>query len=152
MATAQDIFNDMMKGEIGPALRGMGFKGSGQSFTHPSTDHWILLGFQKSTSSNRDAVRFTVNVSVGEKAAWEDARKAQSWLPERPNANVLSGPVWSQRIGLLMPELEDHWWTVSDDPLTAERAAAEVLGAIRDYAWPAIRARVDRSDFPEKAG
>jgi Domain of unknown function (DUF4304) len=57
----------------------MGFKGSGQSFTLPSKTHWVLLGFQKSMTSNAKAVRFTVNLTAASKQAW--SRTARSLLP-----------------------------------------------------------------------
>src|SRR5439155_1336209 len=56
--TAQEAFTMMVKDEIAPALRELGFKGSGQRFTLPSETHWALLGLQKFTWSDRDRVDF----------------------------------------------------------------------------------------------
>jgi hypothetical protein len=83
MATALDIFRLMMREEIAPGIRRMGFKGSGQSFILPSETHWVLLGFQKSTTSNANAVRFTVNVTAASRRAWTQARSEHSYLGER---------------------------------------------------------------------
>ncbi len=41
-----------VKDLISPALRTMGFKGSGGRYQLPSEDQWALLGFQKSTFSD----------------------------------------------------------------------------------------------------
>ena len=62
--TAQEAFVKMMKEEIAPALRRLGFKGSGQRYELPSPTHWALLGFQKSAYSDSPEVRFTVNVTI----------------------------------------------------------------------------------------
>ncbi|MFL5799797.1 MAG: DUF4304 domain-containing protein [Actinomycetota bacterium] len=142
MVTAQENFRRMMTAEVAPALRRLGFKGSGQSFTMPSEDFWILLGFQKSTSSNSAEVRFTLNVSVGSKSAWKEARKDRSYLPERPSANVYWGTfIWQERIGRLLHSGQGQWWRVSADSSTDE-IADQVLAAVRDYVLPAIERHV----------
>jgi Domain of unknown function (DUF4304) len=55
--TAQEAFTMMVKEQIAPALRELGFKGSGQRFTLPDDEHWALIGLQKFTWSNREAMR-----------------------------------------------------------------------------------------------
>ena len=85
MDTALDVFRLMMREEIAPELRRMGFKGSGQSFILPSEAHWVLLGFQKARASYAEYVRFTVNVTAVSKRAWVEARSERSYLSERPN-------------------------------------------------------------------
>jgi hypothetical protein len=64
MVTAQETYREMMKTQVAPALRGLGFKGSGQNYELPSPGHWAMLGFQKSAWSDASALRFTVNVLV----------------------------------------------------------------------------------------
>jgi Domain of unknown function (DUF4304) len=136
--TALDIFRLMIRDEIAPELRRMGFKGSGQSFILPSEVHWVLLGFQKSKASNAKAVRFTVNVTAVSKRAWIEARSEHSYLSERPSANISYGPfAWQRRIGQLLPHSQDKWWTVVTS-VSTELVRVEVLDAIRIYALPAI--------------
>lgn len=138
METALDIFRLVMREGIAPELRRMGFKGSGQSFTLPSETHWVLLGFQKSTTSSAKAVRFTVNVTAVSKRAWIEARSEHSYLGERPSANISYGDfAWQRRIGQLIPDGRDTWWTITTRAST-ESVKVEVLDAIRIYAWPAI--------------
>lgn len=142
METALDIFPLMMREEIAPELRQMGFKGSGQSFTLPSETHWVLLGFQKSRASNAKDVLFTVNVTVVSKRAWVEARSDRSYVPERPSANIFYGPfAWQRRIGDLLPDRQDRWWTV-DTRVSMESVKVEVVDAIRTYALPAIERQV----------
>jgi Domain of unknown function (DUF4304) len=136
--TALDIFRKMMREQIAPEPRRMGFKGSGQSFTLPSKTHWVLLGFQKSMTSNAKAVRFTVNLTAASKQAWVHARRDHSYLGEHPGANISYGDfAWQRRIGQLLPDGRDTWWTVATRA-SVESVRVEVLNAIRTYALPAI--------------
>lgn len=68
-ATAQQVFSEMLRSVVAPGLRERGFRGSGQSFWLPDDRMWAQVGFQKSVSSTKDAVRFTVNLGVTDKAA-----------------------------------------------------------------------------------
>jgi len=81
--TAQDVFRATMRDEIAPALRELGFKGSGQVYLLPSETHWAMLSFQKSASSDAAGVRFAVNFDVTTKQEWEHRRRAFG-APARP--------------------------------------------------------------------
>jgi hypothetical protein len=145
MPSALDRFRTMMREHVAPELRRMGFRGSGQSFMLPSKDHWVLLGFQKSRSSSAEAVRITVNITVVSKQEWALAHERASYLPERPTANTSYGTfTWWKRIGSLLPDGRDRWWTLSSGSPTAS-VAAEVLDAIRIYALPAIYEQLEAS-------
>src|SRR4029453_2800772 len=128
----------MMREQIAPELRRMGFKGSGQSFTLPSKTHWVLLGFQKSMTSNAKAVRFTVNLTAASKQAWVHARRDHSYLGEHPGANISYGDfAWQRRIGQLLPDGRDTWWTVATRA-SVESVRVGGVNAIRPYALTAI--------------
>jgi hypothetical protein len=140
--TAQDTYREMMKAQVAPALRALGFKGSGQKYELSSPDHWAMLGFQKSAWSDASALRFTVNVLVVSRADWETARTQRSYVPARPIANRLWGDfVWQRRIGTLLPGHEDFWWEFDANSKTAD-LAAEVVSAIEEFALPAIREQI----------
>lgn len=74
---------ERLKTLIALCLRAIGFKGSGQNFRLPSDDHWAMLGSQKSTSSDATHVRFTANVLVVSRVAW-DAARAEQQVPDPP--------------------------------------------------------------------
>ena len=142
----------MMQQEIAPALRELGFKGSGQSFTLPSVTHWALLGFQKSAWGDAREVQFTVNLTVVGKRAWEDARAERPYLGARPAPNTGYGfPTWGERIGLLLPEGTDLWWSVAADSSTVS-VVEGVLAAIRDYALPEMRREIAVRPTPAHPG
>lgn len=141
--TAQEAFARMMKHEVAPALRRLGFKGSGQRYELPSETHWAIIGFQKFKWSNRDSVEFTLNLTVVDRDDWLRAREARRYLPARPSANVFGGVGWEARIADLVPSGTegDYAWTVTAG-LPTEPVAGDVVGAITDYVVPAMRGRI----------
>jgi hypothetical protein len=142
--TAQEAFTKMLKEDVAPALRRLGFKGSGQRYELPSDTHWAIIGFQKFSWSNQERVEFTLNITVVGKDEWERARKKRPYLSAKPSANTGGGVGWEERIGNLTPEKEERRWAVAADRPT-EPVAGDVVGAIRDFALPAMRKRVARS-------
>jgi hypothetical protein len=137
--TAQDVFRAMLRDDIAPALRRMGFKGSGQAFILPSETHWALLSFQKSMHSTSDSVRFAVNYDVTTKEEWENRRRTFG-APKRPT------PSWLHNGSIGDPPHArgqvQHWWILRVEDPTAP-LAAEVLSRIHGEALPAMRSRID---------
>jgi hypothetical protein len=139
--TAQDVYDDMLRVGIRPRLRALGFTGSGSTFVWPCATAAAQLGFQKSAFSDRDAVKFTVNVTVADFVSWEQARIARPHLPKHPAPNTKYGSfIWQQRIGKLLPEGEDRWWWLQADGDWTS-VADEVVDAIATYIVPELRAR-----------
>jgi hypothetical protein len=135
MTTAQDEYKRMLREEIAPALRRLGLKGSGGNFVLPHPDRYLLIGFQGSSSNTTEAVRFTVNLAVINRNAWE-----QGWQPwwGKPSATT-EGPVGTyMRLGQLMPEQNDVWWGLAPGTDTAA-LAAEVVQAVEQFGLPGLR-------------
>ena len=145
MDSAIQLFKAMMRDQVAPELRRLGFKGSGQSFLLPSERYWALLGFQKSMYGTRAVVKFTVNATVVDKGVWTESRENHPYLSERPKANTLWVVGWWKRIGSLLPDPHDKWWTVTNE-VEAEAAAAEVLAAIQTHVLPAMRLQMETSE------
>ena len=148
---AQDHFKEMLRGQIAPAIRAEGLKGSGSEYSLPDPNYLAMLGFQRSTHSNAAELKVTVNLKVVSRSAWADARSEISFLPVSPRVNVrYSGaPEWTTRIGLLMSQPHDHWWTLraEDDPVPI---ASEIMVTVRTLAIPALRDQI--SDLPQSRG
>ena len=145
MPTAQETFASMMKEQIGPGLRTLGFKGSGHAFALPDDAHFAQVGFQKSTCSDSTAVRFTINVSVIALNAWAEAHLRKPYLPARPSPSVLYGsPFWQKRVGQLLPSGEDTWWLVHAGR-DSTGVGDEVLTAVRTYVLPEMREQLGRA-------
>jgi hypothetical protein len=143
MSTAQESFAAMLREDLAPRLRKLGFKGSGQSYSIPSDRHWINIGFQKGTWSNSDLIAFTMNVTVADKAMWAQMRQERSYLPAKPAPNIVYGSfAWQRRIGQLLPGGQDQWWELRANSGDSERIAALVAAAVHDYVLPAIESEV----------
>lgn len=140
----QDVYADMMKTTFAPALRGAGLRGSNGRFELPSDTYWAQLGFQKSSYSGADEVRFTVNLSVISRTEWETQKAAKPRLGKQPTPTTHYGPWADQaRIGQLTPAGADKWWRIirgaDVDPVQAD-ALADLL----TYAVPWLKARLTR--------
>jgi hypothetical protein len=140
--TAQEVSTIMVKEQIAPALRQLGFKGSSQRFVLPSEKYWAQIGLQKFTRSNRDFVDFTANVTVVRRDVWDAERAEQPHLPKQPAPNIFYGTcAWQDRIGSLLPERDEKVWRIEPDRPT-EPVAEDFVAAIRDWALPAMRRRM----------
>jgi len=137
-ASGQEAFRALIRDHVAPALRGLGFVGSGQAFRLPIPDAIALLGFQRSRHDQPDDVSFTVNLTAGPTATWEAARQLYPFLPEQPAANTrYPGGLWHARLGLQMPQARDVWWEVASTTRLAT-VGEEVVTAIRDHGIPAL--------------
>jgi hypothetical protein len=140
--TAQETYAAMLREQVAPRLRALGFLGSGSAYRLPDEAVWRRLGFQKDRYSTAEAVRFTVNLSVADKARWAAARVREPWIGARPSGNTryaLPAETFrAVRIGQLMPGRRDTWWEVVAGRDTT-RLAAEVAAAIAAYALPWLR-------------
>ena len=143
--TAQEAFTKMLRQEVAPALRRLGFKGSGQRYELPSETHWVVIGFQKFTWSDQRRVEFTVNVTVVDRDEWDRARAERPYLTAKPSASVYEDVGWEQRIAALVPDRTDGdlTWIVTAGAPT-EPVAGDVVALIADHVLPAVRHRIER--------
>ena len=142
MPNARDRFAAMLKERVAPALREMGFTGSGQRYHLPVPGHYALLGFQKMRFGTRHDVMFTINLLACGHSDWTALVERNPHYGPNPILGAHYGePVWSERIGFLMPEPHDHWWHVLDDTDT-EALGDEVIAVLREYGVPALLAHL----------
>jgi hypothetical protein len=135
----------VLRTEVGPRLRALGFVGSGSSFVLPNDESWLVVGFQKDLYSTASSVRFTVNLSKVRKAAWAEFREENPSLARRPSGNTdyFADSFESIRLGFLMPPCRfDRWWQVKDAHPNA-RVAAQIATAIERLGVPWLRTQPD---------
>jgi hypothetical protein len=145
METAQNTFKRMIREQVAPKLRVLGFKGSGQKFVLASDSHWAVLGFQRSAWGDSSEGSFTINLTVVAKQAWEQSRAERPHRGVIPQANAFEGaPAWEERIGRLMPGDHDQWWKVRAGEQTDE-VTSEVMNAVERYALPEMRRQIEGS-------
>ena len=136
MPTPQAVYANLMKSAFGPALREAGLRGSGGRFELLSNVYWAQLGFQKSAYSDGQQVRFTVNVSVIERARWSEEIAVKPYLGQRPTPTNHYG-TWAKqaRIGTLTPTGEDKWWRILHG-VCADEVRDDALHDVLNYAVP----------------
>jgi len=138
----QDAYAGLMKTTFAPALRAAGLRGSSGRFELPSGTYWAQLGFQKSSYSGADEVRFTVNLSVISRTGWDMQRAVKPYLGRQPTPAVHYGPWADQaRIGQLTPAGADKWWRIVRGA-DVEPVRADALADLLTYAVPWLKARV----------
>lgn len=170
--SAQDAFKRLLRDVVAPELRRHGLKGSGSVYVLPDATSWAQVGFQKSTSSTSDVVKFTINLKVTDKEYWDEQRRdhspmkdtpppgvdrttwdaerlARSAYPTRPAANIF-GDGQVERIGRLIPGVEgDHWWSLTVDD--AEPVVDDARRALVAYGLPWLRRALDVADGNERS-
>ncbi len=158
METAHDAYRHMLRDELGPRLRALGFTSPDDTttandtpdFRLPIPGHHALIGPHEYWANNPASFQFTINVLVTSHTAWQTFRAAwqtfraagndfqgNPW-PEEPATSTHYGPTgpWTTRLGQLMG-LGDKWWYISPRRPT-EPVADEITTAVQHFALPAI--------------
>lgn len=145
--TGQELYKDVIKDHISPALRKLGFKGSNGKYAFPSEENWLQVGFQKSFGNTVEEVRFTVNLHVTNRKLWHEGSLVYSWLPEQPSPNTTSmvesnrtrlGHIpFAQERSRAYP-LQDTWWTVKSFQ-SYDEAVDDVLERIEFAGLPWLK-------------
>lgn len=142
--TALDRYASIIKHRVSPAMRALGCTGSGGRYALPSETHWALIGFQKSAFNSASEVRFTINLLVVGRASWHDLRQQRPSLPERPLASGgYRGPVHSVRIGHLIGDGHDTWWSITA-ATDATAVVDEVLTTLTEVGLLWLRDQLER--------
>lgn len=147
---ARDLFREMLRDQVGPALRDMGFKGSGSNWRlRNEAGDWAVINFQKSAYGSSGRVIFYINLSF----VLEPEREFRAWCEDRALSRVPGSfdHVWDDRLD--RPEGEgrprEGWWDFHDG---SDRKALgqEVVAAVESVAMPTFRILLDRKKFLTK--
>jgi uncharacterized protein DUF4304 len=123
------VILDTMHGVLKPS----GFRKKGSTFVKECGDDVVLeVNLQKSTSSTSTGLRATVNLRVYSRTLTRAMGYSLDY-PADPHRH------WEERIGKLMPEQSDRWWTLETSP-TAVQAGKEMADALFRYGLPALDA------------
>jgi hypothetical protein len=105
---------------IGAVLKPAGFTKRGLAFRHLAAGNSAVVAFQRSQSSSRDAIRFTLNLGI------ICGRLLADWQPSVSKAGVADAHLRA-RLGAFLPGAPDRWWIVD-----ATTDTAVIVGEIAD--------------------
>lgn len=128
---ASEKFTELLS-SLAPARKRLGLSKRGQNFYLRQEGNWGVINFQRSVSSAKDRIRFTVNLGIYFQVLakffhkWKD-----SAFPTHTECH------WQKRIGHLLSERQDKWWVI-DDSTTVQ--------ALRDELEPALLVAVSEME------
>jgi len=135
ISTPSTLFATLLK-EVAIVLRWANFRRRRQSFWIEADGNTALIDFQRSRSSSAQRISFTINLGV------RSARVAAflSSGPELLDPGIADCH-WRQRIGLLLPEGEDKWWTLENVQDLAD-LRRDLIPILRTTAVPTLLAHL----------
>ena len=145
--TATTLFRVVLRDTVGPALRAVGFTGSGTTWTLKAPNNDVaIVNAQSSQASTAEEVQFVVNLAVAP-ASWRAWRNTLLHRPE-PRAPKEHDGLWRDRLHprLEVPRREhgtEPWWVIRDER-DARACADDVVGQLIQHAVPRLRQLLDR--------
>jgi hypothetical protein len=142
--TAQEVFKTMLRQQIAPGLREMGFKGSGNNYQMSREGYRIQIELQRSKWSTRDSVQFDANVSVRHPPTVELFNEANQTARQQGKAMENLGWNFHPRLSqLARPNTTQFSWVVRPNE-PSEPVAHDFIESVRDYFLPVIEEEVRR--------
>jgi hypothetical protein len=126
------LFNEMLSTIVTPSLKKMGFTKTQHAFYYSYEGNWGIIDFQKSRQSNSTETIFTINVGVASNRILTFLSKMDA--NKKPD---IWDTQWRVRLGHLLPENHDIWWTI-DQGTNIGELGQYILDNILNYALPVI--------------
>lgn len=140
---AQDWFRFMVDTNLAPGLRALGFFGVGRRFRIEGARHWGEVLVEQARSFTARAVRFTVHVGVISRDEWAEQLRVRPYYPAGEVTRTHMG--WQAPIGELVTvsghPIGELWWEL-EVGRPFDSLSNEVLTAVREFALPAIKTRM----------
>jgi hypothetical protein len=109
------------------ALKARGYAKSGSTFRFHNADTIFIISLQSSTSSTSAMAKVTVNLGVHIPVLQD---------PQQKNPSSWSAH-WHERIGHLLPEKDDVWWSIRTVD-ESRSVAAEIVRCVEQFGLPAL--------------
>lgn len=116
---------------VGRMLRSKGFHRHSTHFARELDESLHIVNIQSSQWNTQASGKFTLNVGVH----FPKVAKLIYGANPMPKAPKEYHCLLRARIGFLMPEVRDHWWTVTSETNISEMSK-EVIRAIEDFVLP----------------
>jgi hypothetical protein len=135
----------LLLAEVGAFLKAPGFSKKGNTCYIQKEGNFGLINFQKSISSTKHQVKFTINIGVA----------SGFLLRAGINGFIISGKPsitdchWKMRIGFLMPVKKDFWWEI-DGVTPVGRMAEDIITNLQSLVIPEILRNISDKDLIEE--
>jgi hypothetical protein len=129
--------------KVGTALKRHGYQKKEEVFYVFKNGNWGLVDIQKSRSTAANSISFTINVGV-----CSTALRSIMGIGPTEDKPEIEDCHWRTRLGFLMPEKKDLWWSLEDGS-TTDTAIAEISNLIEAFAVPAIENRISDDKLKE---
>lgn len=134
---ATKMLQKALKDTLGPAIEGIGFAGNKRTYRRLRNGMLDIVDLQLWKNNDANRARFTINLGICVPAALERVAALESFAYLRTSLaspGITECAVW-ERIGMLMPDPNDKWWTVSSgaDP---SAVATEALTRLVEFGMP----------------
>ena len=144
--SAQTAFKLMVRDQIAPALRRMGFKGTGNNYEMSVEGYRVQVQLQRSKWSTRDCVQFDANVSVVHPATIElfneENRRARQQGKEIEDLDG-GGGFHARLNSLARRNALGFPWIVGPDE-ASEPIADDFIECVRQYFLPVVEEELRR--------
>src|SRR5262252_4164422 len=123
------LIEEVIRLDLGPTLKGLGFKKSGRSFYRHVDKILQIVNVQSSQRNYAGRGTFTINLGVFYPAVSKTRGLSVSKTPKEYDSTLRT------RIGKLLPGGLDHWWEV-DSGTRISALAEEINRAVVDQGVP----------------
>ena len=126
--------------ELRATFKAHGFRAKGLTFHRQVADNFGIIQLQKSRNSTAGIVEFTINLGVFSGRVQRTLSECM-WMPEV--TGVPTEPVCHlrKRVGSLLPEARDVWWSIRAGADVAELGAT-IRSVLELQAFPFLEPRI----------
>src|SRR4051812_4483671 len=108
MSESQKLVDEILKNGLTPHLKALGYKKVGRTFYQQDDELIRVVNVQLSRGNTTHDAKFTINLGVFFPLVREAFDKTPlDDLPKEYDCTL------RERIGMLMPQDNDHWWEVT---------------------------------------
>jgi hypothetical protein len=150
--SATDDYKSLLRDRVGPALRSLGFKGSGSRWTLAAANgDRAIVNAQSSSGSSKAEVLFVINLAVVPLPWWD--WKCTGFPKHLKSTPKEHDGLWRDRLHAqrgVFQRGSEAWWSVRD-PASATICADDVVEQLASESVPRLSALLDRDNLAASA-
>lgn len=145
-SSSSKAVDSVIHGQINAYMKSEGFRRSGRTFHRPKDEMIQVVNFQTTWLNTPDEARFTINLDVV--LPFYHEKWAGQPFPKNPGS---AAAICSRRLGHLLPEGTDKWWTVTPSS-DCDALSHELADLLRSIGVPYLDEATDLQFLCENLG